>query len=156
MFCLIVIGLFALGEFLLSGLARSTFIFYSRIDGKSVIETRMLRQSWDKELDIRRYIEEALLGPASQDSVPLFHRETQLHSFMFRNGVVYADFSELAALPAGDSWDAFRSLLTLNEGVRRNFPQVKDVRLFIGGNEVFFKEFRQIFANSADNMEIAP
>ena len=155
LFYLAIICLLALGEFLLSGLVRRTLIFYS-IDGKSIIEERMLRQSQDRETDIRRYIEEVLLGPSSPDTAPLFHRETQLRSFMYRDGIVYADFTEQAALPLGDSHDVFRSLFTLNQGVRRNFPQVKDVRLFIGGNEVFFEEFRRFFTNSADNRKTTP
>ena len=156
LFYLALICFFALGEFLLSGLVRRTFVFYSSIEGNAVIEDRMLRQSQDRETDMRRYVDEVLLGPASPDSAPLFPRETRLQSFMYREGVVYADLSEAAALPLGGTGDVFRSLLTLNRGIRRNFPQVKDVRLFIGGNEVFFKEFRGIFTNSADNRKTAP
>ena len=151
LFCLVAISLFALGEFLLSGLVRRTFLFYSNIGGHSVIEDRMLHQSSDKETDIHRYVDEVLLGPASPDSAPLFPRETRLHSFMYRDGIVYTGLSESAAVPVNGAGDVFRSLLTLNQGIRRNFPQVKNVRLFIGGNEVFFEEFRGIFANSADN-----
>jgi len=168
----IVICLFTLGEFLFSGLVRRTFVFYSYIRGDTVVEDRMLRRSSESETDIRRYIEEALLGPVSPDLAPLFPRETRLHSFMFRDGLVYADLSESAALPlqgaeserplsdgqdtVSGKGDVFRSLLTLNEGIRRNFPYVKEVKIFIGGNEVFFEEFRRIFVNSADNSKTAP
>jgi len=164
---LVLICLIALGEFLLSGLVRRTFVFYSYIKGDTVVEDRMLRRSSDRETDIRRYVEEVLLGPVSPDLAPLFPRDTRLNALMFREGLVYADLTESAALPFLDTEfepfraaepgfisgnrDVFRSLLTLNEGIRRNFPYVKDVRLFIGGNEVFFEEFRGIFGNSADN-----
>jgi len=169
---LILICLFAIGEFYISGLARRTFVFYSYRKGDTVVEDRMLRLSANRETDIRRYIEEALLGPVSPDLAPLFPRETRLTSLMYREGLVYADLSESAALPFQDTdsgstqsgfqgsppekGEVFRSLLTLNEGVRRNFTYVKDVRLFIGGNEVFFEEFSGIFANSADNRKTAP
>ena len=156
LFYLVVISLIALCEFMFSGLARRTFIFYSMIDGKSVIENRMVYQSMDRETDIRRYLEEVLLGPAEKDSAPLFHRETQLNSFLYRDGSVYADLTEHAVLPNGENHDVFRSLVTVNKGIRRNFPKVRDVRLFIGGNEVFYEEFRRIFANSADNRKTAP
>jgi len=162
---LVLICLFALGEFWHSGLVRRTFVFYSYLKGETVVEDRMLRLSSDRETDIRRYIEEVLLGPVSPDLAPLFPRETRLFSFMYREGLVYADLTEAAALPFQDAdsgldpperGEVFRSLLTLNEGIRRNFPYVKDVRLFIGGNEVFFEEFRGIFGNSADNRKTAP
>ena len=167
-----LICLIALGEFLFSGLVRRTFVFYSYLKGDTVVEDRMLRLSSGRETDIRRYIEEVLLGPVSPDLAPLFHRETRLNSFLYREGLVYADLSESAALPFQDAdtgrqlsvvqgvppekGEVFRSLLTLNEGIRRNFPYIKDVKLFIGGNEVFFEEFRGIFMNSADNRETAP
>ena len=153
---LILISCIALADFLYLGLARRTFIFYSGTEGNTVVEDRFLRRSKDLETDIRRYVDEVLLGPVSPDLAPLLPRETQLDSFMYRNGVVYADFSESAAVPPPEGGMVFRNLLTLNEGLRRNFPPVKDVRIFIGGNEVFFEEFRGIFANSADNSETAP
>ena len=153
---LFAICLLALGDFFYSGLARRTFVFYSNIGDNIVVEDRMLRRADDPETDIRRYVNEALLGPASPRSNPLFPRETRLNSFIFRNGVVYADLTEDAALPLNRGGDVLRGLLTLNEGVRRNFSCVRDVRIFIGGNEVFFEEFRDIFANSADNVKTSP
>ena len=153
---LLAISLFALGEFLFSGLSRKTFVFYSTLGGNTVVEDRMLRRSANTETDIRRYVDEVLLGPVSPDLALLFPRETRLNSFMYRGGVVYADLTESAALPVEGNGNVFRSLLTLNEGIRRNFPEAKDVRLFIGGNEVFFNEFRGIFANPADNSKTAP
>ena len=148
---LALIFLLALADFLHSGLARRTFIFYSEREGKTVVEDRMLHRSSLRETDIRRYVDEALLGPMSPGQMPLFPRETRLNSFMFRDGVVYADLGESAALPLLGGVNVYLSLLTLNEGIRRNFSFVRDVRLFVGGNEVFFEEFRGFFANPADN-----
>jgi uncharacterized membrane protein len=153
---LAAISLFALGEFLFSGLVRRTFVFYSFIEGNTIVEDRMLHRSSRAETDIRRYVDELLLGPVSPDSAPLFPRETRLSSFMYREGVVYADLTESAALPSGGNGDVFRSLVTMIEGLRRNFPNIRDVRLFIGGNEVFFKEFHGIFSNPADNSKTSP
>ena len=148
---LTIICLVALGEFLYLGLVRRTYVFYNNKDGSITVEERLLLRSEDRELDIRCYLEEALLGPVSPDSAPLFSRETRVFSFMFREGVVYADLTEPAALPPPEGGSVFHSLLTLDEGIRRNFSQVKDVRLFIGGNQIFFDKFRGIFANPADN-----
>ena len=152
---LLIILLVALGDFLHLGLVRRTFVFYTNIEGNTVVEDRMLRRSGNRETDIRRYVDEVLLGPVSPDLAPLFPRETRLQSFMYREAVVYADLSESAALPLPGG-DVFRSLLTLNEGIRRNFSYIKNVRLYIGGNEVFFEEFSGILANPADNSKIAP
>jgi hypothetical protein len=148
---LVLLGLIALLDFFRLGLARRTYVFYSELEGNAVVENRMLRRSGDRETDIRRYIDDALLGPVTPGSEPLFPRETRLHSFMYRDDVVYSDLTESAALPFSDRGSVFISLLTLNNGIRRNFPYIKNVKLFIGGNEVFFEEFRKIFMNAADN-----
>jgi hypothetical protein len=151
LFYLILIGIFALGDFFISGLVRRTFVFYSNIEKTKLVENRMLRRLPSRETDIKRYVDEALLGPASPDSGPLFPRETRLESFMYREGVVYAALSEAALFPP-EGEGLFRNLLTLNRGIRRNFSFVKGVKIFIGGNEVFFNEFREIFKESADNL----
>jgi hypothetical protein len=153
---LVLLGLAALLDFLRLGLARRTFVFYSELEGKIVVEDRMLRRSEDRETDIRRYVDEALLGPVTPGSEPLFPRETRLNAFMYRDEVVYSNLTESAALPFGEWGDVFKSLLTLNEGIRRNFPYIKNVKLFIGGNEVFFEEFHGIFGNSADKYKTMP
>jgi len=153
---LVAIGVIALLDFYRLEHSRRTFVFYSEIDENTVVEERMLRWSGDKETDMRRYIDEALLGPVSPGSEPLFPREARLNSLMYRDDVVYADLSEPAAMSFREGGDAFKSLLTLNEGIRRNFPYIKNVKLFIGGNEVFFEEFRGIFPNSADISKSSP
>jgi hypothetical protein len=147
---LVLISLIALAEFLVSGMVRRTLVFYSALEGDVAVEDRMLHRSYSGETDIRRYVEEVLLGPVSPDLDPLFPRETRLGSLLYRNGVVYADFSTDAVLPV-EGGDVFRSFLTLNESIRRNFSAVKEVKLFIGGNEIFFTEFARFFADSADN-----
>ncbi|MDR1862443.1 MAG: GerMN domain-containing protein [Treponema sp.] len=141
---LVLIGIFALGDFFISGLVRRTFVFYSNIEGTAVVEDRMLRRSSSRETDINRYVDEVLLGPVSPDSAPLFPSGTRLESFMYRDGIVYADLSESALFPPGGA-DLFRNFLVLNEGIRRNFSFVEGVKIFIGGKEVFFNEFREIF-----------
>jgi hypothetical protein len=131
-------------------------------EGKEAVEERMLAYGAlgagprSPEEKIARYVEEALLGPASQDSYPLFPRETRLQSLLYRDGVVYLDLSESAALALEPGIsaglqrtegfllyrDIARNLITLKEGIMRNFGFVKAVRFFITGNEAFPEIFR--------------
>ncbi len=139
-FLLVVLSCIALTEFLYLGLARRTFIFYT-IDGKSlVVEDRMLKRADAMkalETDIIRYTEETLLGPVSPDLMPLFRRGTRLNSLLFRDGIVYADFSEDAALPP-EGGTVLNSFRTLRNGILRNFSSVKDARFFIEGQAAFY------------------
>ena len=131
-----ILVLAALTEFLVLGLARRTFIFYTVDDGDIVVEDRMLKHAKSREGDIIRYTEEMLLGPVSPDLLPLFPRETRLKSLLYRNGVVFADFSADAALPPIEGGRTINNFRTFYAGILRNFPYVKDVRFFIDGNAV--------------------
>lgn len=140
-FFIVVIALIALIDFLSLGLARRTFVFYNADNGLIAVEDRMLAHSCTRENDIIRYTEETLLGPVSPDLLPLFPRGTKLNTLMFRNGIVYVDFSENAALPpieGGKTLDNFR---VFYDGILRNFSYVKDVRFFIEGNSAFSAGF---------------
>jgi hypothetical protein len=145
--CLLILtGLFALTEFTRLGLVRRTFVFYAIDDDFVTVEDRMLRRSPSREQDIRRYVEEVLLGAVSPDLAPLFPRETRLESLLYRDGVVYADLSADAALPPPEGGEVFRNMRTLYAGIRRNFSFVKDVRLFVEGKAAYYDDFRRIFA----------
>jgi hypothetical protein len=155
-YCRRLIYLFFLGipvfvEFLTGGFVRRTFVFYVRDTGEAEVEERLLPRMPSQELAVRQYIEEALLGPVSPEAEFLFPRETGLISLLFREGVVYADFSLSAALPYSGSADVFRNLYVIHSGIRRNFDFVQDVRLFIDGKEAYYERFRGISHSSFKN-----
>jgi hypothetical protein len=159
---LAVLAAVALAEFCLLGLSRRTFVFYTDT-GAMIVEQRMLRvfgrnpwasgesllavgkkptETLSREINITRYVEEALLGPVSPDSLPLFPRETRLHSLLYRDGVVYADLSQDAAVPLPGG-EVFRNLETLYFGIKRNFPYVREIRFFIAGKAAYAEQFGQ-------------
>jgi hypothetical protein len=178
---LTILSLAALIEFFVLGLARRTFVFYDIDRGIAIVEERMLKvsrgnpvsrgkpvsqgaraRSPAREIDIIRYVEEALLGPVSPNSLPLFPKETRLSSLLYRDGVVYLNLSEEAVLPPLESlsWgsssykdaplqgsflqngEVFTNMKTLYSGIKRNFPFVRDVRFFIAGKAAFSEKFR--------------
>jgi hypothetical protein len=148
--CLCVLLALAFADFSLLGLARRTFVFYSVDSRTPVAEDRMVAKAGSREGDIRRYVEEALLGPVTLNSAPLFPRGTRLGSLLCRDEVVYADLSESAALPVPEGPGVFAALRELYDGVKRNFSSVKDLRLFIAGNEAYPEKFRGLFGSYAD------
>jgi hypothetical protein len=144
---LVILFVVSVLEFANAGLTRRTFVFYGLEDGEERVEYRMLRRDSSEEEEIRRYVEEVLLGPAAQDSAPLFPRDTQLRSLLYRDRVVYVDLSPSAALPVGGQ-GVFENLAVLNRGIRRNFPPVRDVKVFIEGNEAYPEKFKEMFSKS--------
>ena len=164
---LAILAAVALIEFFVLGLARRTFVFYAIDSGNAVVEERMLKvsrgnqvsrgnrgfgrnrafHSSAREVDITRYVEEALLGPFSPNSLPLFPKETRLLSLLYRDGVVYVDLSEDAALPPLEGAPVpdravFMNMETLYQGIKRNFSFVRDVRFFIAGKAAYAGQFR--------------
>jgi len=140
---MVILSVLALTEFFVLGLARRTFVFYTVNDGVLVVEDRMLKYSGSREGDIIRYTEETLLGPVAPGLLPLFPREARLNSLLYRNGVVFADFSVDAALPPVEGGRTIDNFRTFQAGILRNFSYVNDVRFFIEGNAIFTDEFLQ-------------
>jgi spore germination protein GerM len=135
---LIFLCAFTLYEIANTKFTRRTFVFYGIMDDTEFVEERMLPHLENEEAEIRRYVEEALLGPVFPESAPLFSRETRLRSLLYRDGTVFIDISEAAALPPLEDMPlseetVIRSLTTLEEGIKRNFPEVLAVSLFING-----------------------
>jgi hypothetical protein len=132
---LLFLGFLVFSELKVSDTVRRTFVFYGIETGRAEVEDRMLSRAESPELDLFRYVEETLLGPVSPDLEPLFPRGTRLEALLYRDGVVYADLSETAVEGIPGGGDIFRNLSTLEAGIRRNFSFVKDVRIFIAGNQ---------------------
>jgi hypothetical protein len=138
---LVILGAWAPTEFFILGLARRTFVFYAISNGHITVEDRMIKKAPSGEQDITRYVEEAILGPVLPEVLPLFPKETRLVSLLLRDGAVYVNFSEEAALPPEEGGEVFKNLNTLYTGIKRNFPYVSDVCFFIAGNAAY-EEFR--------------
>jgi hypothetical protein len=152
---LVILAATAFIEFHVSGLARRSFVFYDIDSGLVSVENRMLVSGRNqvsggdsvsggdrhsREVDVTRYVEEALLGPVFPNSLPLFPSETRLRSLLYRDGTVYADLSAEAALPPVEGGEVFNNLKTLRSGIKRNFSFVGDVRFFIAGKAAYRDE----------------
>ena len=142
---IVLLSYFALTEYHNLGLARRTFVFYTVSDGTVVVEDRMLKHSDSHEDDILRYVEETILGPVSPDLRPLVSGGARLLSFLYRDGVVYINLSEDAALPPIEGGDTAENFLTFYAGILRNFSYVEDVRFYIEGNSIFNDENLMFF-----------
>ncbi|MCL2719857.1 MAG: GerMN domain-containing protein [Treponema sp.] len=132
-----ILCLVALIDYINLGVARRTFLFYTTNGENVVVEDRMLKHSRSKEVDIIRYVEETLLGPVSHNLLPLMPRGTKLESLLFRDGVVYANFSDIASLPPAEGGETLKNFRTFYSNILRNFSYVNDVRFFIDGNSIF-------------------
>ena len=134
---LLLLCFIATADYFVSGFARRTFVFYLIDTGQNIVEERMLMRTGSDEADIGRYVAEVILGPLSLEAAPLLDHGARLEAVLLRDGAVFLDFSREAAIPppTGGLADKFE---VLNEGIRRNFSFVKDIRIFIAGQEAKF------------------
>ena len=147
---LVILGIIVFFEYYTAGLARRTYVFYT-VDGRALaVEDRNLKRANSPEQDIKRYLDDALLGPVSPGLLPLFSGIPRLESLIYQDGVVFADFSRDSTLPPEGGW-LDRSFYTLYSGVRRNFPYVKDVRFFIEGRAAYPGEFEKFMPKKIKN-----
>ncbi|MDR2782773.1 MAG: GerMN domain-containing protein [Treponema sp.] len=125
---------------------RRTFVFYNMKDYTPQAEEHMLLRSRSEEASLTRYVEETLFGPRNPESAPLFPRGTKLLSLFYRDGVVYIDLSEAAALPVvieniravPVEGGVKRGFSTFRKSLARNFPFVKEIKFFIEGYSIDF------------------
>ncbi|MCL2277613.1 MAG: GerMN domain-containing protein [Treponema sp.] len=136
-----ILAAFTITDFLLLNLARRTFVFYTVIEGIIVVENRMIKNAETREIDIKRYAEETLLGPASPGLLQLFPKGTKLISLIYRDGVVYINMSKDAQMPPIEGGTTFNNFRTFYQGILRNFTYVSDVRFFIEGSVIYADGF---------------
>jgi hypothetical protein len=132
----LVLCVIALVDFVLTNRVRRTCVFYNSAEGKTVVEERMLPRSKTEELGIKSYVEDVILGPKSVEEMALFNEGSSVEAIMLRAGLVYINLSSEAAVPPVEGGEVLNNLQVLKEGIFRNFPNLKEVYIFIGGNEI--------------------
>jgi hypothetical protein len=138
--CAGILSIIAVGDFFISGLSRRTIAFYSEENGETLLQERFILRKWNREDDIRSFIEEIVLGPVDLNTAPLLDKGARLETFFYQNGAAVIGFSEEAALPPGPLNAAKRTVLgnlkSIRQDIRRNFPFIRSIRFFIDGEEI--------------------
>jgi len=147
---LILLLVVASVDLLLTPKKRYVFSFYSQKDNTLIAETRFFTPGETREGRLQHYIEEYLLGPASLDALPLFPLDASLETVMIRNDHAYINLSEFAALPVPGIISFNERARLFTEMIRRNFQSIKEISLFIAGNELYHANTEQKIKKSVD------
>ncbi|MCR4579943.1 MAG: GerMN domain-containing protein [Treponema sp.] len=117
---------------------RRMFIFPSADAGKYIVEYRNLAKN-PVQGDIQLYVDEILLGSATERTKMLFTPGTVVRSCFLRDSVLYLNLSQtLIDMGEGviEIKDGFE---LLEKNIKKNFPKIKKVEFFIEGKSVFEK-----------------
>lgn len=86
---------------------------------------------------IKAYVDDLLLGPVTHGSCPLFAAGTRANSCFVRNGVLYVNLNDALLNVNSLSSDIRTAIMLLKKNVMRNFFDIKDVLVFVNGEEAF-------------------
>lgn len=114
---------------------RKIFIFPSAEEGKFVVEYRYLNKSGNDLLEY--YINEILLGSGIERTKKLFTAGTKIESCFLQGNTLYLNLSDNLILEGQDVIDIKSGTELLEQNIKRNFPKVKNVKLFVGGKSAF-------------------
>ena len=112
-----------------------TLFFVEPVSKAVVMEHRLIAQKHDPELDVELLIKDELLGPSLLVRDSVFPAGTRLNHIMLRSGILYADLSIEAMFPSAHSGLNFEdSIRILEETIRFNFPEIKNIVITIDGS----------------------
>jgi hypothetical protein len=130
----------AFGDFLVRDSTRMVMTFYTVADGGDLIEERVIKNSGgDMDVRVRRYVDEVLLGPLSHGAAGFFPVET-VEACLVSGETASIGLPLSAALSGVDSGDGYvidaaRAVGILEQDLRRNFRQLKNIEIFIDGHQ---------------------
>jgi hypothetical protein len=140
---MVLLAACAVADYIVRDSSRMVMTFYTLVDGKDVIEERLVRNAGGEEDEVRRFVEEMLLGPLTPGAAGFFPLEPA------QSCVLEGD-SVFISLPPAAVWagvkdaegvltvDGGRAAGALARDIKRNFRHLKNIGIFIDGRETSF------------------
>lgn len=119
---------------------RRTFVFPSVERNRFIVETRNLSTENGQGMnDIEYYVREMLLGPQTERTRRLFPSDTKLLSCYKSGDTLYVDFSgDIINPEVSSKMLPLRQAINLfSDNVKRNFPSIKHVEVYVNGNKAY-------------------
>ncbi|MBO4533562.1 MAG: GerMN domain-containing protein [Treponema sp.] len=115
---------------------RFVFIFPSVDEGKYVLETRYLKNNPNKDY-INFFLDELVLGSGLERTKYLFTPGTKIISCFERNQMLYLNLSADIINMGHNVIQIKDGMELLKENVYKNFPDIKEVQIFVDGNYAY-------------------
>ena len=115
---------------------RYVFIFPSVEENQYVLETRYLSENPAKD-NLVYFADELLLGSGLERTKHLFTPGARVLSCFERNKIVYIDLSADIINMGHNVISIKDGVELLKENIRKNFPHIQEVRVFVDGKYAF-------------------
>ena len=124
------------GQTSVQGAKASFKLYFPSSDGVALLaETRDIRESSDKSLQMRYVVSALLMGPMKEGLVSSFPAGSRVKNVLIDpSGTAYVNFSrELQADFPGGAWTETLAIYSLTNTLAINFPEVKQVQILVEG-----------------------
>lgn len=116
---------------------RRVLFFPDAFTNKLRGEERYIKREPIASGNIKRLIEELLLGPVTPDMIRVVPQKTRLISLILKNNNLSLNLSEGLIIDSGSLPFTFeKSILSCINTIRFNFPELKKIDFFIHGEEL--------------------
>ncbi len=115
---------------------RCVLIFPSVEEGKYVLETRYLKENPNKDY-INFFLDELVLGSGLERTKYLFTPGTKILSCFERNQMLYLNLSADIIYMGHNVIQIKDGMELLKQNVYKNFPDIKEVQIFVDGNYAY-------------------
>jgi len=135
---ILILFLTSLIIFLCKDTKRRTFIFPSVTEGKYIVEYRNLSKK-AAQGQVNLFVDEILLGSQIERTQKLFVSGTKVLSCFQRGKVLYLNLSDDLIKVDDSVVDIKSGVDLLEKNIKKNFPNIETVEVFINGKIAFEK-----------------
>lgn len=114
--------------------SRRVFYFENRATGKIATEIRYLKRN-SAQGKYTYFIDELLLGPVDVNLNPIFSHGTKVDFCFLRGSTLYVNLTKEAVYENNGALPVKTACKILEKNVKKNFPSIKTVALYIDNNE---------------------
>lgn len=139
----LLVGTLVVSVFLFSAenIGSRRVLHFESMDGTGhYMESRRIMEyssQQGRDVHVRQFVQELLLGPATHGLRPLFQLGTRLESCFLQDKVLFINLSQEALFP-GESTSSTKDavdLMILN--IKKNFSWIESVEIYICSNKVY-------------------
>lgn len=116
-------------------------LYFEAMDGNGLhMESRRIMGYYSaqgREVHVRQFVQELLLGPVTNGFRSLFQQGTRLKSCFAQDDVLFINLSREALLPAATTSATKNAVDLMILNIKRNFSWIRSVEIYIDGNKVY-------------------
>ena len=138
---LIMILIVSITLFNFKDMGNRRVLYFDAIDGSGLyMESRRIVEYspvQGRDVDVSQFVQELLLGPATNGFRLLFPLDTRIESCFIQDEVLFINLSKEALFPGETALPTKEAVDLLIYNIEQNFSWIKSIEIYIGSNKVY-------------------